>query len=62
MTHLFEKTNILLNTIKSAGGDAIAIICDRNRVNQNVFNKFDSVKPWHTRDNIFLLFDYVYII
>ena len=36
---LFEKTNILLTAIKSAGGDVIAIICDGNRVNQSFFQK-----------------------
>ena len=59
---LFEQTNILLTAIKSAGGDAIAIICAGNRVNQSFFKKFDRVEPWRTRDNIFLLFDFVHIM
>ena len=59
---LYEQTKMLLNILKNAGADLVAIICDGNRVNQSFFKKFDCVEPWRTRDNIFLLFDFVHLI
>ena len=61
-TFLFEQTENLLRQIRHAGGEIIAIICDNNRVNQAFFKMFDLVSPWQTRDNIFLLFDFVHIV
>ena len=53
---------LILNGIRNSGGTVIAILCDNNRVNQNFFKRFDCVTPWRTRDNIFLLFDYVHLL
>ena len=39
----------------------IAIVCDGNKVNQAFFKKFNTIFPWLTKDNLFLLFDYVHI-
>lgn len=33
----FEKTNLVLNAIKNAGGNNVAIICYGNRINQGFF-------------------------
>ena len=61
---LFEQTNLIIDGVKNIGGEIIAIICDGNRVNQAFFKRFDtySDKPWRTKDNIFLLFDYVHLL
>jgi hypothetical protein len=56
---LFEQTNLIIDGVKNIGGE-IAIICDGNRVNQNFETYSD--KPWRTKDNIFLLFDYVHLL
>ena len=63
-TFLFEQTNLIINGVKNIGGEIIAIICDGNRVNQAFFKRFDTLsdKPWRTKDNIFLLFDYVHLL
>ena len=58
---LFEQTNILLENLKEAGAKVIAIVCDGNRVNQAFFKKFDTIFPWLTKENLFLLFDYVHV-
>ena len=57
-----QQTLLILNGIRNSGGTVIAILCDNNRVNQNFFKRFDCVTPWRTRDNIFLLFDYVHLL
>ena len=31
-------------------------------MNQSFFRKFDRVDPWRTRDNMFLLFDFVHLL
>ena len=31
-------------------------------MNQSFFKKFDSVEPWRTRENMFLLFDFVHLM
>ena len=59
---LFEQTNLLLENLKEAGANVVAIICDGNRVNQSFFKKFDTINPWRTKDNLFLLFDFVHLI
>jgi hypothetical protein len=56
---LFEQTYLIIDGVKNIGGE-IAIICDGNRVNQNFETYSD--KPWRTKDNIFLLFDYVHLL
>ena len=58
---VFEQTNLLLDAIKNAGGKVVATICDGNRVNQAFFKMFDTVSPWRTTDDMFLLFDYVHL-
>ena len=58
---VFEKTNLLLDAIKYGGGKMVAAICDGNRVNQAVLKLFDTVSPWRTKDDMFLLFDYVHL-
>ena len=58
---VYEQTNLILDAIKCAGGNTVAIICDANRVNQKLFTMFDRDYPWRTKDNIFLLFDYVHL-
>ena len=50
-----------MENLKEAGAKVIAIVCDGNRVNQAFFKKFDTIFPWITKDNLFLLFDYVHI-
>ena len=59
---LYEQTQVLLDFLKNAGADCVAIICDGNRVNQSFFKKFNCIEPWRTTDNIFLLFDFVHLI
>jgi hypothetical protein len=59
---LFEQTNCIISKIRHNGGNPVAIICDGNRVNQSFFKKFDTINPWRTRDNIFLLFDFVHLL
>lgn len=58
----FEQTMLLLDTIRKAWGDVLAIVCDGNRVNQAFFKKFDTDKPWLTNDGLFLLYDFVHLI
>ena len=60
--YLFDQTNLLLNNLKESGANVIAIICDGNKVNQALFKKFDSIRPWRTKNNLFLLFDYVHLL
>ena len=40
------------------------IICDGNRTNQNLFQKYETEdgKPWLKVDGIYLLFDYVHVL
>ena len=59
---LFEQTCFILNNIRKAGGNPVAIIVDGNRVNQSIFKKFDLTKPWLTNDGIVLLYDYVHLL
>ena len=48
-----------INAIKNAGGNNIAIICDKNIVNQRFFKMFKTIEPWRTTDDIFLLFVFI---
>jgi len=59
---LFQQTNILLTNLKQAGANVKAVVCDGNRVNQLFFKKFDTVKPWRTKNDLFLIFDYVHLL
>ena len=61
-TFLFEETQNVIDGVKNAGGQVISIISDNNRVNQACFKCFDQVKPWLTKDGIYLLFDFVHIL
>ena len=36
--------------------------CDGSRVNQALFKKFDTIEPWRTKENMFLLFDFVHLM
>ena len=58
---VFEQTNLLMDAIEFGGGKVVATICGGNRVNQAVFKMFDTVSPWRTKDDMFLLFDYVHL-
>ena len=60
--YMYQQTNLILRLIKQAGGNAKAIICDNNRVNQSFFRLFQGDVPWKTRDEIFFLFDFVHLI
>ena len=61
---LFEQTCLLITAIQKSAGRVIAIICDGNRLNQAFFKLFDtsSETPWQTKDDIFLLYDYVHLL
>ena len=61
-TFLFEETQNVIDSVKNAGGRVISIISDNNRVNQACFKCFDQVKPWLTKEGIYLLFDFVHIL
>ena len=54
----------ILEEIKCSGGNTVSIICDNNRVNQGFFKQFDCIEhePWGTKDNVFLLFDFVHLL
>ena len=58
---LFDQTNLILNAIKTAGGNVVAIISDGSRVNQNFLKMFYTIVPWRTKDDIFLLFVFVHL-
>lgn len=60
----FEQCQHLKSLIKEAGGNLIAVICDGNRTNQSFFKMFETLpgSPWRTKDDIFLLFDYVHLL
>ena len=53
---------MIIDSIKNCGGTIVMILCDNNRVNQSFFKKFDFITTWCTKDNTFLLFDYVHIL
>ena len=59
---LFDKINTLLKNLKDAGAKVIAIICDGNRVNQSFFKKIDTINPCRTKNNLFLLSDFVHLL
>ena len=60
---LFNQANSILSSIRSVGGNVVAIICDGNRVNQAFFfTKFESISPWRTKEGVFLLFDFVHLL
>ena len=64
MRSFFSKKHNILSLLQNAGGIVVAIICDGNRINQSFFKLFN-VKPnspWRTKDDIFLLFDYVHLL
>ena len=58
----YEQVVDMLNLIRSCNGITVAISCDKNRVNQSFFKKFNLISPWRTTGNIFLLYDYVHLI
>ena len=61
---LYQQNELILESIKRAGGTVKAIICDGNRVNQAFFKEFNTntSSPWHTKDNVFLLYNSVHLI
>ena len=58
------QVSILLDGIKKAGGDIIAIINDGNKVNKKSFSLFDTVnkQSWLTKNIVILIFDYVHLL
>ena len=61
---LYKQVSQILEMIQISTGNAVAIITDNNRTNQAFFKMFDTseMKPWRTRDGLFLLFDYVHLL
>ena len=62
---LAAQLGLTVDAIKSSGGAVLALICDNNRTNQSLFRKIIPTvenKPWFSKDNSFLLFDYVHLI
>ena len=61
---LFEQTNIIIKGVKQVGGELVAITCDDNMVSQYFFRMFDTYieKPWCTKGDMFLSFDYMYLL
>ena len=59
----YEVVDSILGSISNANGSCVAIICDNNKVNVKFFSLFETLeeKPWLTKNNIFLLYDYVHI-
>ena len=58
---VFEQNYLILNVIKNAGVNNVGITCDGNRVNKGFFEMFNTIEPWRTTDNIFLLFYYAHL-
>ena len=50
---LLEQTCFILNNIRKAGGNPVAIIVDGNRVNQSFLKKFHLTNPWLTNDGLY---------
>ena len=61
-TFSMEQTKFILEILKKTSANPIAIVCDGNRVNQSLFKQFETIKPWRTYEDLFLLFDYVHIL
>ena len=61
-TFLMEQTKLILEMLKKSLANPMAIVCDGNRVNQSLFKQFETIKPWRTCEDLFLLFDYVHIL
>ena len=61
-TFLMEQTKLILKMLKKSSANPIVIVCDGNRVNQSLFKQFETIKPWRTCDDLFLLSDYVHIL
>ena len=61
---LYRQTQQLISVLQGAGANLVGIICDGNRVNQAFFKMFDTSpdSPWKTKDDIFLLFDFVHLL
>ena len=59
---LFKENKKLVNCVREAGGNVVAIISDNNRVNQKFFKMFSCAeKQWLTVDGIYLFFDFVHL-
>ena len=59
----FDETQKIIECVKDAGGSILLFcIISLVRVNQAFFASFDRVKPWLTKQGIYLLFDFVCII
>ena len=61
---LYQQTELILELTKWAGVTVKAIICDGNCVNQAFFKKLNTntSSPWQTKDNVFLLYDFVHLL
>jgi len=53
-----------IGNVNESSGDVKVLVCDDNRVNQKFYKGFSTRpgKPWLSKDNLFLLFDYVHIV
>ena len=58
-TFLIEQTKLILEMLKKSSANPTEVVCDGNRVNQSLFKQFETIKPWRTCEDLFLLFDYV---
>ena len=60
----YRQTQQLISVLQGAGANLVGIICDGNRVNQAFFKMFDTSpdSPWKTKDDVFLLFDFVHLL
>ena len=61
---IHEQISLTREAIQSSNGKVKVIICDNNRTNQKFFKTYNTLpnKPWLTNDDMFLLFDFVYLL
>ena len=60
---IFKLKNLILNATKIAGVNNVAILFDRNRVNQGFFKMFQTKELWlTTTNNMFLFFLFFFIM
>ena len=59
-----EQAQVIIEGVKSCNDELLSMICDGNRVTQSFFKKFDTFedKSWPTKQNLYLLFDYVHLL
>ena len=59
---LYNQSKLLVDQIKDSGGNLVAINSDNDRVSQAFFKTFPYISLWRTKDNVFLLSDFVHIV